>query len=290
MTTLDRTFWIGGAGALRRLGVIACVYAAHAVFALAVAWPPTKVLADPTLAYPRRDHVLFEPGGLFLTEALRLARDPLTSLAEGSSFGILVGLYLGLLPLAALLHALGTRERISAPELAAAAARAFAPLSLLLGGALVVAGLASLVPLATGSLLETKLGDMLGERGSDLASLGFRAAALLAVGVVGVVHDLARAAIVVRATTALRGARCGLVAFRAWPAEALGGWALRVIAGILVVTIAARVTTNIGIETATNLAAVALVHQSVVFLLVFLRADWLAMAVQLVERSYTRDR
>jgi hypothetical protein len=289
MTLLDRALRIGGAGAMERRGVVAAVYLAHATLALALAWPIARIAADPTLSYPRGDRILFEPGGLYLSEALRLARAPLTSAAEGMSFGILVGLYLGLLPLGALLYALARREPMSLSILMGAAGRTFGPLSLLLGLALVVTALACTAPLTVASLLETKLTTALGDRGSDIAEAGFRVVALGVAAFVGVVHDLARAALVSCEERALRAARIGVETLRLWPAEALGGWALRALSALLLVTVVARTTTYIGVETGPRFIAVVLLHQAVAAALVFLRADWLALANRLVGSSYRSD-
>jgi hypothetical protein len=290
MTHLDRALRIGGAGGARRLGLVGVVYLAHVTFALAVAWPLAKLVADPVAKHPRGDQVLFDPGALYLVETLRLGRFALASAAEGLSFGVLVGLYLGLLPLAALLFAFGRDQKLPAPALLGAAGRYFAPFSLLLGLSLIVAALAALVPLMVGALLENELRAALGERGSDIAEAAFRVAALVVAGIVGVVQDLARAALVTRETNVLGAVRSAIETFRAWPAEAFGGWALRGLAALLLVTIAARLTTYIGVETGTAFIAVALVHQAVAFTLVFLRADWLALAVGLAQSTYKSER
>jgi len=289
MTLLDRALRIGGAGAARRSGVVAIVYGVHATFALALAWPIASLVADPVLGHPRGDRVLFEPGGLFLTEAIRIMRAPLESVAEGMSFGILVGLYLGLLPLGALLHALGTEEKLSAGALATAAGRFLGSLSLLLGCSLVVGGVACALPLVIRGLLETKIRSAFGDRGGDLVGVGFHLIALGVAWLVGVVHDLARAALVARGLSALQAAQAATEALRAFPAEALGGWALRALSALLLVTIAARATTHIGVDTMPRLTVVALMHQAVAITLVFLRADWLALAMRLVGWSYRRD-
>jgi hypothetical protein len=290
MTHLDRALRIGGAGGARRLGLVGVVYLAHATFALAVAWPLAKLVADPVTKHPRGDLVLFEPGALYLTETLRLGRSALVSAAEGMSFAVLVGLYLGLMPLAALLYAYGREQKLSPAALMAAAGRYFGPFSLLLGLSLVVAALSAGVPLAVGALLENELRAALGERGSDIAGMGFRGAALIVAGVVGVVQDLARAVLVTRETKVLDAIREATETFRTWPAEAFGGWALRGLAALLLVTVAARLVTHVGVETATSFTAVFVLHQAVAFALVFLRADWLALAVGLVQSTYKSER
>jgi hypothetical protein len=290
MTHLDRALRIGGAGAARRLALVGAVYLVHLTFALAVAWPLARLVADPVAKHPRGDLVLFEPGALFLSETLRLGRFALADVAEGMSFGVLAGLYLGLLPLAALLFALAREQMLTTPMLAGAAVRFFAPFSLLLGLSLVTAAFAGGIVLAIGALLENELRAAFGERGSDIAEAGFRVAALVAAWIVGVVQDLARAALVTRDTTVLGAIRSGIETFRAWPAEAFGGWALRGLAALLLVTVAARLTTHIGVETGPSFATVASLHQLVAFALVFLRADWLALAAGLSRSTYNNER
>jgi hypothetical protein len=290
MTHLDRALRIGAAGGARRLGVVGAVYLAHLTFALAVAWPLAKLVGDSVTKYPRGDRVLFEPGALYLMETLRLARASLASVAEGLSFGVLVGLYLGLVPVAAFLVAFARDDKPPLPALLASAVRLFGPFSLLLGFSLVVAALAASVPLVVASLLENEARSAFGERGADLVELGFWGAALVVAWGVGLVQDLARAALATRQTTVLDAVRSGIETFRAWPVEAIGGCALRGLVALLLVTVVARATTHIGIETAGAFAAVALLHQGVAFALVFLRADWLALAVELAGSSYRSER
>jgi hypothetical protein len=290
MTHLDRALRIGGAGATRRLGLVGAVYLAHLTFALAVAWPLAKLVGDPVMAHPRGDRVLFEPGALFLSETLRLGQRALASVGEGMSFGVLVGLYLGLVPLAALFHSFGREQKPALPALMAAAGRLFAPFSLLLGLTIAGAALASLVPLMVGGLLENELRTAFGERGADLAQTAFRAVALLVVWGFGVAQDLARAALATRETRVLEAIRRGLETLRAWPIEAVGGCALRGLAGLLIVTVAARLATQVGVETGASFFAVLVLHQSVAFALVLLRADWIALAVGLAESSYKSER
>jgi len=288
--TLDRGVFLGSFGARSRIGVVGAVYAAHATFALAVAWPLAKLLGDPVATHPRADRVLFEPGGLYLSETLRLLRPALTSTVDGMSFAVLVGLYLGLLPLGALLYALARPHRVSFAEVVAAAGQFFGRLSLLLGCALVAIAFAAAVVLIAADLLETKLLAALGDRGADIAEWSARALALGVAGLVGVVHDLARAALVSGRTTVLRASSIALDALRARPKEAIGGWALRGLLALALVAAAARVTTSLGVETASRGVAVALIHQGVAFVLVFLRADWLALAIGLVSPRYESER
>lgn len=293
MRVLDRALRIGATGASRRLGVVAAIYAVHALLALAFAWPLARLLANPTLAHPRGDLVLFEPGAIYLTETLRFTQAEVTTAAEGMTLGLLLTLYLGLFPLGAMLCALGREGRARWSDLAAGALRSFGPLSALLGGSLVAAALACAVPLTLGELLDGKLRPALGDRGADLAEAGFRVVALGLAATLGVFHDLARAAAVTRELPAFPAAVLGAAALRAHPLSAIGAWSLRGLLALLLVALAARATTHIGIDTSTRLAMVTLLHQAVAFTLVFLRSDWLAFAIRLVEAGqlpYTIER
>src|SRR5689334_8437150 len=123
--------------ARRRPFVVVLVYAIHVAVALAWAWPLAAILADPSLAHPRGDAVLFEPGAVYLAEALRLGSRPLASAFRGSLWTLFLASYLGLLPLGMLLSALNRRGPLRARELWLAAAGPFGTFSLLLGMSLV---------------------------------------------------------------------------------------------------------------------------------------------------------
>jgi hypothetical protein len=140
------------------------------------------------------------------------------------------------------------------------------------------------VPLTIGNLLDDKLKNALGDRSHDLARASFRVIALLLVAIVAVVHDLARAAAVSRELPALRAVLAATDVFRLAPWRAAGAWAIRGGAGILLVMVAAWVTSRLGVETGPRFAMVTLLHQAIVFALLLLRASWLRSAVVLVTR------
>jgi hypothetical protein len=279
------SFALHQAGAAARLGVVTLVYGLHLAIALTFAWPIAKLVADPALAHPRGDHILFEPGALYLSEMLNLNRASLTSVAYGMSFGVLLAAYLSLVPLGALLFALARSGKLSSSLLLAAAGRLFGPLSLLLGFAVVAMAFAGFVPTAIGGLLDEKLKPLFGDRGEDIAQAAFRLIALFLVAIVGIVHDLSRASLVVRDLPAMQALLLGVAAFRAQTVRALAGWGARASLGLLAVVVVAFATTHTGIETAPRFATVLVLHQAVAFALVFLRADWLAHAIRLVSAT-----
>jgi hypothetical protein len=267
----------------RRIGIVVSVYLLHLALALAVAWPVARLAADGATAHPRGDQVLFEPGATYLVEAFRLQRASLGDVAEGSVLAILMASYLGLLPLAALLHALAHTGKVTFASLVGSAGRFFAPFSLLLGLALLATALFGFVPLAIGGLLDEKIKNLLSDRNQDIARAAFRVIALLAACLVAVVHDLARAATVSCEIPALPAALLAARVFRASPWRAIGAWGIRCLAGILLVVGAAYLTYRSGIGTGWRFAFVILLHQGIAFSLVLLRSRWLAAALRLVE-------
>jgi hypothetical protein len=103
--------------------------------------------------------------------------------------------------------------------------------------------------------------------------------------VVGVVHDLARAAAVARGLPGLAAARVATEAFAGDPIRAFLGWSARGLAGLALLGLASWATTRLGVGTSVRLSAVAALHQLVLFALVYLRADWLAEAIRRTTRE-----
>jgi hypothetical protein len=268
----------------KRLGVVLAVYLVHLALALAFAWPATRLVADATLAHPRGDLVLFEPGATYLIEAFRLQRAALSSVAEGSVFALLATAYIGLLPLAALIHALARSGRVTFASLLAAGARFFNTFSLLLGLALLATAFVVAVPLTAGGLIGDKIKLVMGDKNRDFAHAVFYVLALVFAAVVAVVHDLARSAVVAHDLSALRAILFATQTFRAAPWRAMGGWAMRGAAGLLLVLFVALIATRIGVVTGPRFLAVTILHQAAAFALVFLRSRWLASALALVTR------
>ena len=265
-----------------RFGMVASVYWLHATLALGFAWPVARLIGVPALAHPRGDAVLFDESAIYLTEVLRLYRPALASLAEGMSFFVLLLVYFGLFPLAMMLHALATREVPSFSTLLVAASRSFAPMSLLLGLALTATALALGLPLCCASLLETKLHAAFGERGADIAKLGIMLGALSMAALIAVIHDLARAAVAIRAVNGVGAVALALASFRVKARRAVAAFVLRWIAALSLVFAGALAAARLGVETDVRFATVVVLHQAVVFTLILLRAVWLRFAMTLL--------
>jgi hypothetical protein len=260
--------------------VVLLVYAVHVAVALAIAWPVANIVADPALAHPRADAVLFEPGALYLTEALRLALHPLTSALRGSLFAIFLASYLGLLPLGGLLHALNSEGRVTLAELSLGAARLFSRFSLLLGISLAVLLFSSVFLTLFSAAMPSSIGGPY-TRQADIAE---GVVVLVGGGLfafVGLVHDLARATTVRAGLGPTAAIAEGARVLRRRAPTAVLAWSWRAALGTALVVLGGMLSTAVSVESA-GWAAVLIVHQAIAFALVALRASWLSCALRLV--------
>ena len=272
--------------AWRRPGVIAIYFAYRAVAALLIATPLAVLAGGAVRGYPRGDAVLFEPGALMLIEVGRLAQDAAPALAAQMGGGAILAAALGLLPLAALILALGRPGPLPAALVGGRVARALGPLALLWGVASVAqVAAAGLVTLAASKLVASLA---LGRRADDLAGLGVAAAALLAAFAVGVVHDLARVSAVheergfyTASARALDVARAAPLA-AAWACAGRGALAAAAIVG------AAALVASVGLASGGHVAFAFAVHHAGLAAAAWLRASWLAAAIRLLERVAPR--
>jgi len=273
--------------ARKRPGVVLLYYAYRLAVALLVAWPFALLLGRAVSGHPRGDALLFDPGGLLLVEALRLTREALPPLGAGAVALFLLAAFVGLLPLAALIAALGERGRMTAGFLGERALRPVGTFALLFGAALGVQVVVSLVVLAVTGALSRRPG--LDDRAFDQVWLGGVAVGFVLVLAVGVLHDLARVA-AVRGDLGLRDAiLCALDAARRAPGRLASAWLWRSLLAASALGAAAVIGSRIGVHPPGRLAAGALVHQVAVLGAVFLRASWLAYAIRHIDVALARD-
>jgi hypothetical protein len=276
--------------ARRRPGAIAIVYLLRAAFGLALAWPLSELFARRTMTHPREDAILFDPGGLYLVEAFRLGHAAIGDALRGLSAASLLVFAFGLLPLGALLHALGRGGAIHAADLAAAAVRLFARFSVLLCMATLAMSFAVLGSVSLAAATRFKIAPGLSDQGADvLVALPWVFGAGL-FAAIGVIHDLARAQVAQRDLGVLDAVRAALHAAARRPAAAFFGWAWRALAGAILVAAAAVATSAVGIDRTGALGVVTLVHQAAVVGVVSLRASWLACALRLSEAARDASR
>jgi hypothetical protein len=274
----------------RRPMAIALLWAWQAALAVLVAWPAAAAVGGFYGAHPGGDSPLWTPGGLPLMDLLTAARGVRGETATLAFLVLFVAGFADLVPLAAMLASIGyvTRD-MRAPSLRAALARGagvlptFATLfamASLLEGALVIFAL--LVGYALSDGLASKLGEARADQTAWIATL----AILSVAGVVGVMHDLARAASVRFRVKALRAWKFAYNALARGAAQVLWGWAWRTLAGWAVVGVGALVAARFGGHGGAELAVLAVAHQAVTGARVALRASWLAKAMRAVDRAH----
>jgi len=251
--------------------------------ALTIATPFALALGVSGAASTAGDQDLFAPGLLLASDVLRSSGPALSAaLKSGLVTWAVLGV-LGLMPLAALLSALDSPEQSPLREHFSRAARFF-PTFLSLSGTLLLAQFACLLG---SSLLASGLGATLGHRGRApaLAPLAVYAVGFAAALLLGVIVDLARAAVVRHD----RGARAALVhalaSLRRQPGAACAGYFASASGSVLAVLIAALVVQRLDVSRpgGWRVAAVLAAHQSVLALLVLLRVRWLNRALALTE-------
>lgn len=255
--------------------MVALLYAYRLIAALLIATPAALLAGSIVSGYPRGDAEFFDPGGVMLMEAARLARRSLTPLVIQGGLGALIAAFLGLLPFAALIAALGHEGKLSARFLASRAVAPLGPLALLWGSALLAQVVVVALVVMVGEKLLVQAG--LSVLREDLARLGIVALGALFALAIGVLHDLARViAILENRGFYVSAARALLVMERA-SARALWAYAWRGVLAIAALSCAGWIATTLS----RSFWLIALASQISVFLAVFLRASWLASAIRI---------
>ncbi len=280
----------GSMRARQRPLAIAIVWAWTTLSAAIFAWPAISVVRAAYGDHPYGDAPLWNRGGFELLDLLANARYATSAVMGAMTAVFLASAVLGLLPTAALLAsvAYSTRDLRAPPlrDVAVRALRAFRPMALVF----VIAGLAEGVLLGAGLILgaiaassfESRLGEARAEQISWIVFALF--AALVAF--VGVVSDLARAAIVRFRVRGVPAIRLALNAARRAPALAFWSWAWRAAAAATLVAIGALVADRVDGRGGMALLALAALHQLIVATRIALRASWLAKALRVVDDAH----
>jgi len=276
--------------ARRRPLAIVAVWGWQTIVAALVALPTAAAVASSYGRHPSGDAPLWQPGGLPLIDLLADGSGAVRETLVLAALLVFVAGIVDLVPLGALVASVGyvTRDRRS-PPMSAAIARATAAfptfaalfaMASLAEGALV--GGAILVSTHLAALTLAKLGEARSDQIAWLAALAILGLA----AVVGVLHDLARAAAVRFRVRAFRAWGLALNSFTRAPAAVLWSWAWRGLAGWVPVATAALVATRYGGRGGGPLVALFVVHQLVLVARVAFRASWLAAALRAVDSAH----
>jgi hypothetical protein len=280
--------------ARRHPRAIAAMWAWQTVLALLVSGPAAGLAKAAWRGDVGGDAPLWAPGGHALLDWLWHDGHGLRAAISGAEIVLALGAIAGLVPMAALMIALAyaTRDRKAAgfARSVAGGLRAFPRMLvlLLLAGLIqgVVVGLGALLGYLVEGWARAGMGEARAQQLEGLVLLVF-----LGMGsAVGVIHDLARAAVVRFKVKGFRAFALGARTFRLSPLSLWWSWAWRALASIAPVLAAAAVAGRLGGRGGVGLAFLLLLHQSVVVVRVGLRASWLARALRAVDGALRRVR
>ncbi|HEY8075789.1 MAG TPA: hypothetical protein VIF62_16800 [Labilithrix sp.] len=280
--------------ARKRPRAIAFVYAWELFAALVIATPGSAWARIVFGANPDGDAIAWAPGAHYLMTWLGAEDHALPVALRTTTVLLFAAMFVAQLPLGVLLAALatGTGESGRSPRVGQSL-RSAAGSFVSLAAIFVLAGTIEILVLAGGAFasgaLETPVANSAGDLSALLAAISvFLPFALLA-AIVGVVADLARAAIVREVAIAEEappfwrlvalGVRRGV---RARIRRATLEWAPRWAIGVALVALGAIASELLGGRGGFALVALFFAHQLVTLLRVVLRASWLARALRLV--------
>ena len=268
----------------RRPLEVTIYFASHVTAALVLALPTTALVAGTGVGrFPEGDRLLFQPGGVVLTEVVRAITPALSAQAVSSLVVATLVSVLLLLPHAALLVSLSA---VREPQ-AAVWGRAVGHLPSLVwlsGVALLAQAIMAFGMLTLAGTLRDALGSVT-TRTADLAYVAVLALALLATVAIGLVRDLGRAAAVTGSPDSKTALLHGLRAFARTPGRSLLGWGAPAAAGLALVAVGAILTSALDVARpgTWRVAVVALVHQAIAYALCFCRAFWLSASIAIVK-------
>lgn len=230
------------------------------------------------------DRLLFQPGGLYLTELARLSFGAVVPLTNTAIVTALLLSVLLLLPHGALLAALADRERQPFSTHLGRGAKSLPALLALSGLTLIAQGIvlvffASMTGVARRALSESA------PPAADVTALAVLALGGLVALALGVARDVCRASAVVESSDSRAALRSGLGALAKCPIAVLRGYLPPAVAGLALFGGAAVVTGWLDVSQPGDfrLPLVALLHLAALAGLALCRARWLATAVALFE-------
>jgi len=270
--------------ARRRPGAVVGLWAWETALGVVLGSAFSSVASGAYGRHPDGDAPLFAPGGLQLLDLARhsfAARGPL--LGELLVVVALARL-LGLLPSAAVFaELLFTTRELRAPRLKEALAlgvTAFPTSFTLELFTLAAQGAVVAFGVAVGAMASSSATASLGERRGDLVVVGIALATLAGATIVGVVGDLARAAVVRWDAGAVVAGGRALERFLAQPVSFIWSYGWRGAASWVPVALGAWVAGHIGGGGGVALVVLAAFHQLVAMARVAIRVSWLARVLR----------
>ncbi|MBW2457190.1 MAG: hypothetical protein JRI68_21930 [Deltaproteobacteria bacterium] len=261
-----------GIGGLRLDALAACL-GYRALVGLLAALPLAAAAASLIGHHPRGDQVLWEPGGLWLLEALRLAGPAFRSMAPYGSVFLLVGACGWLLPLGALVLSVGAGARGRTwPELLGQAAGRFPTLALLFGVTLLLQTLVLALVTVSAVLLAASASSR--SHGADALRIAGPCLGLVLAWGVGVVQDVLRVPVLQRDESLFKALATGWELVRTGARNVLVAAAWRTALGLLTLGVAAAAGARLTGGEADHVPLVAVLHLLALAAFVWLRGSW----------------
>jgi hypothetical protein len=270
------------------------VWAWESVLALVASWPASALIRSSYGRHPLGDAPLWDPGALPLLALLSREANGVRAASGAAAVVLVLSVLAGLVPLAALMIAIANAmpdgRTIGGARAIAGALRAFRPFGRLLVFVGIVQGLVVGAAILFGEGIQAWTHTSLGEARSQQLAIGVGGAILLGALVLGLVHDLARAAVVRRELGALGALGVGSRALRHAPFAVAWSWSWRTLASVAAVVAVALLADRLGGRGGAALVVLAALHQGVVLVRVALRASWLAKAMRTIDHLATSER
>lgn len=279
-------------------GTIVGLWAWQTALAAGASLPVAAFVGGVYGAGPRHDAPLWDPGAHALLDFLWHGARGLPPLVTAAEIALVVGAIAGLLPTAAAMTAMARaprhRPRAGLAQNLSAALEAMPALVFLFFIVTAAQALTLGIGAGIGGAVEAWVHDGLGEVRAQRMGLAVAFVFVVVASGLGVVHDLARAAVVCARASGASALAVGARAFGAAPVLLWWSWAWRWLASVAPVLGVAVVAGQVGGRGGAALALIALLHQGVVLTRVALRASWLARALRSVGvlpyGAATRDR
>jgi hypothetical protein len=237
--------------------------------------------------HPQGDAPLWDPGSLPLLGLLSREANGVRAATASAALVLLLASVAGLVPMAALMISISTStpegRAIGGPRTIEGALRVFRPLALLLGGVGVAQGVVVALALLLGEGTQSWTSPSLGEALGQQIAIGLGAVILALAVALGLVHDLARAAVIRFAVGPIGALTAGTRALRRAPIAVSWSWLWRALASVVPIAAVSLLADRIGGRGGIALIVLAALHQAVILSRVALRASWLAKAMRTVE-------
>lgn len=272
--------------ARRHPWVVVGLWAWQTVLAAGVGWPAASLVCASYGACSAGDALLFEPGGRALLDFVWRGARNLATLTTTTEIVLAVGIISSASTSAAAMVAIAYARngRRTAGALRSLLGALRATPTLWFVGVVVAVAQGCLLAFGGGALAiaDGWLESSIGLARTQQLDVAIGAVFVLAATGIGVVHDLARAAVVRLEVRAANALVLGATTLGRNPLSVWWSWAWRASAGIVPAVACVLVTTALGGRSGWSVLLIAFLHQSAVLSRAALRTSWLAHALRLV--------